>query len=123
MKAKLYIRIIVVFMLTGLTVNAQTNYAGDFRNDDAIVVVNNYYDNYDYYYSSRINRFHRSYTDFNYYAPVYTDAYWYNYQPFTWGISIYGGGGFGIGYATAYPVYNYGYSIQPILRILLLLGL
>jgi len=89
MKAKLYIGIIMGFMLTGLSVNAQMDYAGDFRNDDAIVVVNNYYDNYDYYYSSRINRFHRSYTDFNYYAPVYTDAYWYNYQPLSWGISIY----------------------------------
>jgi hypothetical protein len=47
MKAKLYIGIIMGFMLTGLSVNAQMDYAGDFRNDDAIVVVNNYYDNYD----------------------------------------------------------------------------
>ena len=86
-------------MLTGLTANAQMDYAGDYRNDNATVVVNNYYDNYDYYYSSRINRFHRSYSAFDYYAPVFTDTYWYNYQPYSWGISIYGGGGFGIGYS------------------------
>ena len=60
------------------------------------VVVNNYYDDYDYYFSSRINRFHRSYTAFDYYAPVFTDSYWYNYQPYSWGVSIYGGGGFGL---------------------------
>ena len=82
----------------------------DYRNDDARIVVNNYYDDYDYYFSSRINRFHRSYSAFNYYAPVFTDTYWYNYQPFSWGISIYGGGGFGIGYSYNYPVYNYGYG-------------
>ena len=74
------------------------------------IVVNNYYDDYDYYFSSRINRFHRSYAAFDYYAPVFTDSYWYNYQPYSWGVSIYGGGGFGIGFSTSYPVYNYGYS-------------
>ena len=113
MKAKLYIGILQAFMLTGLTANAQMDYAGDYRHDDANVVVNNYYDNYDYYYSSRINRFHRSYAAFEYYAPVFTDSYWYNYQPFSWGVSIYGGGGFGIGYVNPYPVYNYGYAYSP----------
>ncbi len=107
MKTKIYIGIVQALLLVGVTANGQMEYAGNYRNDNAKVIVNNYYDNYDYYYSSRINRFHRSYTAFNYYAPVYTDAYWYNYQPFSWGISIYGGGGFGIGYTTAYPVYGY----------------
>jgi len=98
MKAKLNIGILLALMLTGSAANAQTDYAANYRNDDAGVVINNYYDNYDYYYSSRISRFHRSYTAFQYYAPVFTDAYWYSYQPFSWGISIYGDGGFGIGY-------------------------
>lgn len=113
MKAKIYFGILQVLMLTGLTANAQTDYSGDYRNDNATVVVNNYYDNYDYYYSSRINRFHRSYSAFDYYAPVFTDTYWYNYQPYSWGVSIYGGGGFGAGFANSYPVYNYGYAYNP----------
>ena len=28
----------------------------------------------------------------------------------TWGISIYGGGGFGLGYSNNYPGYDYGYG-------------
>ena len=56
------------------------------------VVVTKHYRNYDYYYASRINRFHRSYTTFSFYSPVYTDWYWYTNQPATWGISIYAGG-------------------------------
>ncbi len=110
MKAKYYIGILSVLLLTGSTVKAQIADMRDYRNDDARIVVNNYYDDYDYYFSSRINRFHRSYTAFNYYAPVFTDAYWYNYQPYSWGISIYGGGGFGIGYSYNYPVYSYDYG-------------
>ena len=71
------------FCLPDSTAKAQMDYTGDYRNDDARVVVNNYYDDYDYYYSSRINRFHRSYAAFDYYAPVFTDSYWYNYQPYS----------------------------------------
>jgi hypothetical protein len=89
MKAKLYIGILFVLLLAGSTVKAQRD---------------------DFYFSSRINRFHRSYSDFNYYAPVFTDSYWYNYQPYSWGISIYGGGGFGISYSNNYPVYSNGYG-------------
>ncbi len=107
MKAKIYILILLALMLTGFRANAQRDNAGDYRNGDSKVIINNYYDNYDYYYSSRINRFHRSYSHFNYYAPVFTDAYWYSYQPYTWGISIYGGEGFGFGYSQSYPVYSY----------------
>jgi len=110
MKAKYYIGIISILLLTGSTVKGQIADMRDYRNDDARIVVNNYYDDYDYYFSSRINRFHRSYTAFNYYAPVFTDTYWYNYQPYSWGISIYGDSGFGIGYSYNYPVYNYDYG-------------
>jgi len=56
MKAKIYIGIIQVLMLTGLKANAQPDHAGGIRNDDDILVVNNYYDYNDSCYSSRINR-------------------------------------------------------------------
>src|SRR4030042_7004207 len=93
MKAKFYIGIISALLLAGSPVAAQ------------------FADDYDYYYASRINRFHRSYAAFDYYSPVFTETYYYNYRPFSWGISIYGGGGFGfgLGHSYRYPVYNYGW--------------
>jgi hypothetical protein len=52
-----------------------------------------FYDDYDYYYSSRIKRFHRGCSVFDYYDPFYTDMYYYDpfyynryYSP---GVSIY----------------------------------
>lgn len=33
---------------------------------------------YDYYYTSRIRRFHRPYTGFGYFDPIYVDAYYYD---------------------------------------------
>jgi hypothetical protein len=114
MKAKYSIGIISAFLLLIPALNAQTTANRDFRNSDAGVVVNNYYNDYDYYYSSRINRFHRSYSAFNYYSPIFTDTYFYNYQPFSCGLSIYGGRGprlsFGLGFSYNYPFYNYGYD-------------
>ncbi len=105
MKAKFYTAILSALLLTGLTASGQLGDNRNFRNDEAGVVINNYYDDYDYYYSSRINRFHRSYSAFDYYSPVFTESYWYNWQPFSWGVSIYGRSGFGFGYAINYPVY------------------
>lgn len=56
-------------------------------------VNNNYFeydDYYDYSYSSRLRRFYSpSYYNWGYYDPWYTNAYWYNYNPFYWGVSIY----------------------------------
>lgn len=37
-----------------------------------------YYDDYDYYYSSRIRRFHRPYYGFNFFDPVYVDMSYYD---------------------------------------------
>ena len=74
--------------------------------NDAGVVVNNYYN--DYNFTSRINRFHRSYSGFDYYSPVFTDPYLYNRRPFSLGISFYGTCGFGIGYAYNFPWYDSG---------------
>jgi hypothetical protein len=117
MKAKYCIGILSAIMLAGMSVRAQdyddvyldNDYSNNYSNSNPRIVVNNYYDDYDFYYASRINRFHRSYAVFDYYSPFYTDAYWYTYTPFTWGLSIYRGGlGFSIGYNFGYPVY-YGY--------------
>ncbi len=43
---------------------------------------------YDFYYTSRIRRFNRSYSGFNYYDPCYVDAYYYN-PAYTTGSTIY----------------------------------
>lgn len=110
MKAKLYIGLISAVMLQGISVKAQVEGGRDFKSNPD---ENRFADRYDYYYSSRINRFHRSYSTFSYYSPVYTDTYWYNYQPYSLGTSIYGyGGGAGLIFGNAYPVFrsSYGYS-------------
>ena len=59
MKAKYYIGILSALILAVLPAKSQYADSRDFRNDEAGIVINNYYDDYDYYYSSRINRFHR----------------------------------------------------------------
>ena len=82
MKTKYNILLSALLLLPAI-VNAQFNDDREFRNDNAGVVINNYYPENDYYYASRIKRFHHSYAAFEYYAPVFTDVYWYNYQPFT----------------------------------------
>jgi len=105
MKAKFYLGILSALLIAASPVKAQFVANSEFRNDGAGIVINNYYDDYDYYFSSRINRFHRSYAAFGYYSPVFTDTYWYNYQPYSWGVSIYGRSGFGYGYSVNYPIY------------------
>ena len=68
-------------------------------------VTNNYYgydsdDYYDYGYSARLRRFHsHNYFD-NYYHDYYTNAYWYDNDPFYWGSSIY------LGYNWMNPMYS-----------------
>ena len=37
-----------------------------------------YYDDYDYYYTSRVRRFHRPYYGFSYFDPCYADLYYYD---------------------------------------------
>jgi len=116
MKAKCHIGLLSILLISASSMRAQVSERAYYQNEVTTVVVNNYHGDHDYYFSSRINRFHKSYSTFNYYAPVFTETYWYNYQPYTWGVSIYGGGGFGFAYATAYPVYNtryYGNWYQP----------
>lgn len=111
MKTKLYIGIIAAIMAASFKTEGQTAVARSYENNNSDIVINNYY-NYDFHYSSRINRFHRSYVAFDYYSPVFTDVYWYSYQPYTWGLTIYGGGRLGIGVTYNYPIY-YSYWDYP----------
>jgi len=106
MKAKYYLVILSVLLLSGMPVKAQYPDNPYHSNGGATVNTNNYYDGNDYYYSSRINRFHRSYVAFEYYSPVFTSTYWYGYTPFSWGLSTCNGGfGFNPSYNFYYPVY------------------
>jgi hypothetical protein len=106
MKAKYYIGIATLFLIAASPAKAQRNDPVYSSNDDARVVVNNYYNSGDFEYASRINRFHRSYAVFDYYSPVFTDSYWYDYEPWNVGLNFYGGG-FGLNYG--YGNY-YGYD-------------
>ncbi len=114
MKAKYFIGILSAIMLTGLSASAQdyddvyldNDNSSNYSTGNPRIVVNNYYDDNDFYFASRINRFHRSYAVFDYYSPFYTDLYWYTYSPVSLGLSIYRGGlGFSIGYNFGYPIY------------------
>jgi hypothetical protein len=78
--------------------------------DQGNVYISNYYgDVYDYAYSSRIRRFYRPGLGSSYYDPFYTNMYWYNYDPFYSGVSIYMGYG-------AMPFYYPGYYWNPAFR-------
>lgn len=57
-------------------------------------------DYYDYAYSARIRRFGEHSGSWNYYDPYYTNMYWYNYNPYCFGQSVY----------TTYNWWGYGYS-------------
>jgi len=89
-------------------------------------ITNNYYnddDYYDYAYSARLRRYYSPVYGAGYYDPFYTNRYWYDYNPVSWGVSIYLGynwwapsfyysapfcyGGFGIGFGYGYhPFYS-----------------
>ena len=86
-----------------------------------VYITNNYYnsDYYDYSYSSRIRRFSYPYY-YSYYSDYYTNTYWYDYNPYSFGISIYLGynwfrpinmGYYGYNwYSYGYNSYNYSYN-------------
>ena len=61
------------------------------------------YDNYyDYEYSSRLRRFQNDdFVSDDYYSDYYTNSYWYDYNPGSYGTSIY------LGYDWWYPRYTY----------------
>jgi len=61
--------------------DSQIEYVDEYSSDDY----------YDYGYSSRIRRFHSPFSGFGYYHNFYTNSYWYNYNPYNYGVSIYYG--------------------------------
>lgn len=73
--------------------NSSEPYSEQYVDENGNNITNNYYGDYyeddnDYFYSSRIRRFHRNYGGWGYYDPWYTNMYYYNYDPFFWGTSI-----------------------------------
>ncbi len=60
-------------------------------------------DYYDYAYSARLRRFYHPVVYRDYYADYYTNLYWYTYDPYYWGTSIY------LGYSWWYPSHYYGW--------------
>ncbi len=83
----------------------------------------------DYSYAARIRRFHEPNPGYSYYDNYYTNNYYYEYDPWAYGTSIYsnyyygypgyygpsvsigfGYGGFGIGFGWGYPYYGWGGS-------------
>lgn len=65
-----------------------------------------YDDYYDYEYAARLRRFHHPVGYYGYYDNYYTNSYWYNYNPYCWGTSIY------MGYSWWGPTY-YAYNYYP----------
>jgi hypothetical protein len=65
-----------------------------------------YDDYYDYEYATRLKRFDRSINGLGYYDNYYTNSYWYNNNPYNYGVSVYNG------YSWWGPNYNY-YSYSP----------
>ena len=79
-------------------------------------INNNFYDNYyDYAYASRLRRFHSNYYANSYYDDYYSNMYYYDYDPWSWGTSIYFNSGwyspaFGLSFGWGWPSYSYGYG-------------
>jgi hypothetical protein len=63
-------------------------------------------DYYDYAYSARLRRFHDPYHYNNYYNDYYTNSYWYDYDPWNFGTSIY----MGYPWWGGWPSYSFGYN-------------
>lgn len=104
-------------------------------NERGTTIINNNYngnnyrfdneDYYDYAYASRLRRFYNPLTTMTYYDPYYTNMYWYNYDPYFYGTSIYStyswwnprpswglsfGGGWGSWWFTPTWSYGWGYN-------------
>lgn len=130
-KAKIYIIAASLGLLStqAFTASSGINQRDHFRFDRAnpagqdVIVENNYYYGdgdyiYDYYYASRIRRFHKPFVSYSYYNSYYTDCYWYTYEPSFWGMSIYLGSmwnpvGLSISFGFPYRAYYSSYYYDP----------
>ncbi len=72
------------------------SYAPSNRNSNSAAATPNYQngqqvmdDYYDYQYASRIRRFYYPSYGMGYYDPYFTNTYWYNYNPYSFGTSVY----------------------------------
>ncbi len=65
-----------------------------------------YDDYYDYEYATRVRRFNNNINGLGYYDNYYTNSYWYNSNPYNYGVSVYNG------YSWWGPTYN-SYSYNP----------
>jgi|GEM_PF-557690 len=65
-----------------------------------------YDDYYDYEYATRVKRFNNNINGLGYYDNYYTNSYWYNQNPYNYGVSVYNG------YSWWGPSYN-SYSYNP----------
>ena len=70
----------------------QPSQSNTTMDEDGRTIINNYYydtdDYYDYAYTSQIRRFNHP-VGWSYYDPYYTNLYWYDYNPYSWGVSLY----------------------------------
>lgn len=68
-----------------------------------------YDDYYDYEYATRIKRFDNSINGLSYYDNYYTNSYWYNRNPYNYGVSVYNGYSW---WGSNYNYYSYNPSIS-----------
>lgn len=83
------------------------NAAPDYQNGQR--VMDDYYDNQ---YASRIRRFYYPSNGWGYYDPWYTNSYWYDYNPYNFGTSVYVSYNF---WPTSYTYWGFGnpYGYNP----------
>ncbi len=67
-----------------------------------------YDDYYDYEYATRLRRFNNPIDGLGYYDNYYTNSYWYNQNPYNYGISVYNGYGW---WGNNYNYYSYNPSV------------
>ena len=68
-----------------------------------------YDDYYDYEYATRVRRFNNGITGLSYYDNYYTNSYWYNNNPYNYGISVYNGYSW---WGSNYNNYSYNPSVN-----------
>jgi hypothetical protein len=68
-----------------------------------------YDDYYDYEYATRVKRFNNGINGLSYYDNYYTNSYWYNQNPYNYGVSVYNGYSW---WGSSYNSYSYNPSIN-----------